>query len=360
MLTPNPLRFYTPSFIWLTKQLRAWTGQFDLGLAFLTPLIMMIYLTGMAYLTWHFSRSRLATLLIPLISAEWKEALGATIWGVAGIRAVMPRTLFLMLFPWLFWLFWRWRHDSRWWPLPLTLLLIGLAANIHPVSGFLAVQILLPMALIAVPLSARRIGHLILAAGAAIVGVLPTLANFVTATGLTGDARVTDSFAVFARVVRFRFGTIFPFERTLLHQFLTPAWQSFLIWAVPLGLVVLGGVYLAGQGGWIRPVAPFRFFAACQLLLLPLYLLLTDADAPFLLLYTLIYAGLMVASRFWPARFSPLDWCRVPPTRRVGYPSTASHHRLAAALAGYHHLPGHVLEPAGYWPGCGYGLSCGG
>ncbi|MCA9985879.1 MAG: hypothetical protein KDE59_16350, partial [Anaerolineales bacterium] len=286
----------------------------------------------MARLVWEFSRSWLATLLIPLISAEWKEAIGATFWGVAGIRSVMPRTLFLMLFPWLFWLFWRWRRDSRWWPLPLVLLLTGAAANLHPVSGFLAVQIFLLMALIAQPLNGRRLGQLLLAAGAAILGVLPTLSTFISATGLTGATTVTDSFTVFARVVRFRFGTVYPFDDTLIHQFLTPAWQDLLLWALPLGLLALGALYLAGQRGWLRPVTPYRFFAAVQLLLLPLYLLLTDADAPFLLLYTLLYTSLMVTVRFWPERFSfqtgerspqpdglanPTGW----PTRRVGDPT---------------------------------------
>ena len=291
----EPLRFYTPSFIWLAGVLRAWTGRFAYGLALLVPLVMMIYLAGMARLTWTFSRSRLATLLIPLISAEWKDALGATIWAVAGIRAIMPRTLFLMLFPWLFWLFWRWRRDQRWWPLPLLFLLTGIAANLHPVSGFLAVQILLLLALVTSPLTGRRLVQLLLATGAAILGVMPTLSNFVTGTGLTSDTTPTDSFTIFARVVRFRFGTVYPFDDTLIHQFLTPAWQDFLLWALPLGLAALGGLYLAGRWGWSRPIAPVRFFVASQLLLLPIYLLLTDADAPFLMLYTLLYSFLLLA-----------------------------------------------------------------
>ena len=292
----SAMTFYTPGFVGLMRQLREWTGRFEYGLASLVPIVMLTYLAGMALLTWQLTRSPLATLLVPLISAEWKEAIGATFWGVAGIRAVMPRTLFLMLFPWLFLLFWRWREDERLWPLPFVLFLLGLTANLHPVSGFLAVQILLIMMVLSRPVSGKQLARVALGAGGAVIGVFPTLRIFVGQTGLIGDSVVEDSFAVFARVVRFRFSTIYPFDDNLLHQYFTPTLQELFLWIVPVGLLLIGTLWWLGRHGQIEAVAGRHLSLALQILLLPLYLLLTDADAPILILYALAYGYLLFRS----------------------------------------------------------------
>lgn len=202
----SAFQFYTPFFISLANFLTAITGSYKNGLALLVPALILIYMLGMYRLVYSITEHRPVALFIAIISSPQQWSLGATFWGVADLSAIMPRTFFCTLAPWLVIAVFKLAQQPLksapgfWFGLA-----IGASANLHPVSAFHFSQLILLLLLF----SGAKVPLLGLAAtmGGMALGAAPVTLNFISGTA-GGDAV---PFEPFAEVIRQRFATIFPF-----------------------------------------------------------------------------------------------------------------------------------------------------
>lgn len=284
-------QFYTPLFLNLVQLLTDLTGTYDLALTVMVPVVLFIYLVGMFLFLYQITQNSLVSSLVSLISSTHKGSIAATFWGVAGIGTIMPRTLFLMLVPWLLLLWFRWLEDSRCWKTPFVAFLVGLAANLHPVSGFVLLQILLLMLLLTYGISRASFVRFILSSAAALVGVWPTLTNFLrhSTPAATGQPTAV-SFATFYEVLHIRLFTLFPIKD--LHffgHFLTPAEQTAVIWIYLALMLLIGLATFLSRRNLIRPLPGRTLFAVLFAVQLPLAYLLIYFSQPALITFAALY-----------------------------------------------------------------------
>jgi hypothetical protein len=110
--------FYTPVYLGLVRGLTQRLGTYDRALAAITPMVLLVYLVGIFLFLYQITQNSLVSAWIGLISASQKVTIAATFWGVAGISTMMPRTLFLMVMPWLLLLWFLWLEEREWWKMP--------------------------------------------------------------------------------------------------------------------------------------------------------------------------------------------------------------------------------------------------
>lgn len=300
-------KFYTPAFISLIAFLKPLTGSFDKALAALMPFTITIYLAGMFYLCLEITNNEWVSLLISLLSAYPRWAVGVTFWGVAGLETMIPRTLFLMAFPWVVGWWYRRLGRVRWQQMALLGLITGLLANLHPVSGLFVVQLMTTMLILVYAVEwingriswrvalQTSITQLVATAVGTLVGIWPTLNNFVQNTAPPVNLP-RPPFETFVDVLYQRLFTLFPLQPESLNFWghpLTATEQTIIIWAY-LGCMVL----LLTVWGivWRFARAPY-IFTAWLLVQIPMVYLLTFFDAHAMVILLLAYALLVLAQK---------------------------------------------------------------
>lgn len=136
---PPYYRGYNPAFFSLQAWIARVTGaDVEAALRLLTWPIGVLYLIGHYALFRYLTGSRLAAALGALSALVVRNSLGGEYWGFGGLRDTLPRAIASGLTPVLLLAFLRLRGR------PLFagyFLLVGLAANLHPVSGLHLAQI---------------------------------------------------------------------------------------------------------------------------------------------------------------------------------------------------------------------------
>jgi hypothetical protein len=176
-------RFYTPFYLRLSEWLTSYTNDFTQAILILMPFIMLAYLAGMYVLLFYISGRAWIALAVTLLSSLVWPTLGGDIWGVAELRVIIPRTLFLVLLPWLFRLMLHWLKSGQWWQWALLAFGVGLGTNLHPVSGMVFAELLLSLIVLFKGLNRKGLAALLVSVGAILVGAWPTMTNFFQETG---------------------------------------------------------------------------------------------------------------------------------------------------------------------------------
>lgn len=281
--------FYTPGFLSLIRFLNGITRSYDVSLVVLVPVIMLTYLGGMFALVAYLTKNAWVAAFVAVVSSPRQWTAGSTFWGVTGLGAVMPRTLFTMLVPWLVLLVFTWAKDEERWKFPLVALITGLSANLHPVSAFHFMQVLLSIVFVTRP--PRKAVSAALASGlAACVGALPMIITFISGTRVVQGDR--GDFHEFLGVLHERFGTLFPFPGLQVSGVsIGQTAQEAIVW-IYLGAIVLWAAFsmarVRGSGVSRRQTGGVLLSAFVVIQLPVVYLLLGLHRGP-LVLVTLLY-----------------------------------------------------------------------
>jgi hypothetical protein len=269
---------------------------------------MLIYLSGMYLLVFQVTQHHLVSLLIAIMSGFQRWSIGATFWGVTGVALVVPRTVFLMFAPWLLLFWFGWLHEKSYWKLPAVALFIGLISNLHPVSGFFLMQLLVTITILEFGISWEGVQKLILPAIAAVAGVWPTLVNFLqnASPDVVETAVAPTPFPYFYQIIQDRLATLFPIKPEVLVFFgtpVTPQAQITIIWLY-LGLMLLWLIaYLLAQRDLIKMPHPNLLFGLMLIIQLPMAFLLTRFSAPTLFIFSILYTIFVLADK-------PNNWDR--------------------------------------------------
>ena len=296
--------FYTPAILSLIGWLAQQTGNHATAFSLLLLPTILLYTAGMWLFLGQFTRHRWLALFVALASAYAAETLGGTVWGVARLRLMIPRSLLLCLLPWFCWLWWQWRHSNTWWQQPLLGLLLGIGANLHPVSGLMFAQLFL-IAVVWFNRAGWRTSRfwfvLALTVAALLIGVWPTARTYVINIRLGEAAATGEDFARFRQVMQFSFSTLFPFNSTRLQQWVGPNGQILLVISQALVLIT------AAWAWWRQWLSPRRRFALLLLVQLPLCLFITDASSLALLGFTAVFGLLLLYRSDKMVRLADVD-----------------------------------------------------
>jgi hypothetical protein len=284
--------FYIPLYLQLNGWLTSYTQEYAQTLVILMPFVMLIYLISMYILLLYVSGSAAIAIVVTLISSTVWPALGSEVWGVASLQVIIPRTLFTALAPGLFGLMLKWGKHGCWWQWGLLSLSVGLAANLHPVSGIALAELLLSLIILLNGISLKTLVTLLLSIIAIGLGAWPTAINFFQATGSEYGAV---SFVDFSQVLRERIAAVFSSELG------APALFGYQVSVVDKQ--ILAWIYVAAMVGW-GVVFLANHLGRMQLRYQPgLYLALFLIQVPVVFLLTAFQAGLIVvATLYWIAK----------------------------------------------------------
>ncbi|HSL52286.1 MAG TPA: hypothetical protein VK878_24725 [Candidatus Deferrimicrobiaceae bacterium] len=176
---PPYYRGYNPAFFSLQARVaRAAGGDVEDALRLLAWPIGLLFLVGHYALFRHLTGSWPAAALGALSALVVRNALGGEYWGFSGLRDVLPRAIASGLTPLLVLAFLRLRGH------PLFagyFLLVGLAANLHPVSGLHLAQISAVAHLWLSRFQARAWRDVLLGVPLFAIGALPFILRYVPA-----------------------------------------------------------------------------------------------------------------------------------------------------------------------------------
>jgi hypothetical protein len=285
------LRFYTPLYLDTVHYLMIGLGSYDAAMVALHSLMLPIYLLTMFILLHYLSGDIWVALIVTLFSALARPAMASELWGAAGMRLVYPRTAFLAIAPFLFWLTFRWLSRPEWQRVALLGLLGGLSANLHPPSGMFFIQIFTTLILTFGCASfAEAIWKIGLIALTSILGGLPTFIPLLQNLRRPIGDQETPPFDRFAAVVHERLLSIMPLPA---DQVMLPGGP--LTYEQQFGLAIAGmilGVGLVFVALWQKSRRQLRrrpLIAWLLLITLPLAYLVTIFSALDLILVTLAY-----------------------------------------------------------------------
>lgn len=128
-------QFYTPIYRWMLRELWQLTGNFEVGLVWLTPFVLGAYLSGMFLLLMRVVRNPWLALGMTVASAGYYETMGEEIWGSGASNLMLARTIFTATVPFLTILALDVWQKPAWGKAVLLGFGSGLAANLHPPSG---------------------------------------------------------------------------------------------------------------------------------------------------------------------------------------------------------------------------------
>ncbi|RPJ56543.1 MAG: hypothetical protein EHM12_10245 [Dehalococcoidia bacterium] len=239
-------RLYTPLYRWIVAQVWRLSGSFEIGLALLVPPVLGAFLVGMFMLFWRVIRHNWVALGLTVACAYYhKLMMGAEVWGVGGSAEMMSRTLFMPVFPFIILIFLNMLEKPNWRQGALTGLALGLAANLHPVSGFHLLVLLLMWFLL---IHGHRLKNwpILPAMGlAALVGAWPVVWNFLINSGQPVSSAVT--FDSFSQIVAERYPIYFfpqSFSWSWLGLKLTRPLLDILAWLYPVLILGGGAIYI--------------------------------------------------------------------------------------------------------------------
>lgn len=123
-------RFGSPAFQGLLEMSLAPTAYQDLSLPYrlMTPLAVLLYLSGMYALLYRQCRSWSIAAFVSILSMTIIYALGRSYWGLGSLGSITPAALYRATIPLILLTYLRLEHS---WRVVLVFLFIGLAGNIH-------------------------------------------------------------------------------------------------------------------------------------------------------------------------------------------------------------------------------------
>ncbi|GIK43194.1 MAG: hypothetical protein BroJett011_70270 [Chloroflexota bacterium] len=195
-------RFYTPVYRWLVAQFWQISGSFESGLVYLTCLVLAFYLAGMFFLSRRVIGNTWLALGITVASANYYEAMGEELWGVGGSQFLMSRAVYTATAPYLFLWFLSFLAQPGWFKGVVLGLAIGLAANLHPISGWQFAILVIGLTVLVFGLKRAGWGWwgmLLGLMGAISLGALPIAQSVFGKTGRGLPVEV--SFEAFRRVI---------------------------------------------------------------------------------------------------------------------------------------------------------------
>ncbi|MCL4302811.1 MAG: hypothetical protein KJ077_44395 [Anaerolineae bacterium] len=327
----NPLfqGHYIPLYLLLLRGLLQLAGSVDGAMILLHSLMLPGYLIGMFVLLRYVTGNNLVAAFVAIVSALLRGSIAQEFWAATDMRAVMPRTAFLIAAPWLFLLLFRWLPGALAQSQPAGLprndftaglsspaldmrrflglgLLAGLAANLHPPSGLFSIQIILTLIIVfsASAVSRQTLSRLFGVGVGAVIGGLPTL--WAVLAGIVKSRQLTPAgtFQEFADILHWRMRTEFPFppeQMNLAGISLESSQQS-----------LIAILYLLGMGVWLAAAIGLRRQGRLRAGGRPLNWLLIGLVALNLPLVYLVSAFsaldlILVAAAYWASRLARRD-----------------------------------------------------
>ena len=229
----NVINEYIPIYIRLLRVAYEFTGDLAGGFKLLVLPLNLLYLFGAYYVFHRFSGQRwIAVLLAIFASFPTAVPVAGELFGIGPVQVINARSLFTAWFPLLFLAFCAWIGKPA--SMVLLFLLIGLLANVHPVSGIL----LAPMLILTYILEWRGRWRAWLAGVAmglaALLGAAPTLWKQILLLARQGATVAQMGEGQMARLVQERMGTLMypPYTLSVLPR---PA-----VDALTFGLMIFG------------------------------------------------------------------------------------------------------------------------
>ncbi len=301
---------YTPVYRWLVAYLWQWNGNFELGLVWLVPGVLAVYLAGTFILLYQVTNNTWLALGLTVASAHYHDMMGAEVWGVGGNQQIQARALFMAVTPYLALWFLSTVQNLSVIKVALLGLFVGLAANLHPGSG-MHLSVLLAGTLILVYGFRRqsvRIWSMIpLMAVTTLVGAWPMITNFTGNTGSPATRAV--SFTIFRQAVSERYPLFFYPPTFKWHSFIiTRPALDILVW-VYLSIALLGfGLYLwyCWQARQTTKWQRWAWLAGGLITVGYAYMV-----ALFEMSFLFGFVALYVIYRFARPRFQFLDWLMI-------------------------------------------------
>jgi len=207
-----------------------------------------IYLCGAYWLFFALAQHKLASVLTAILSLPaWPTLIDA--WGLDVPKNMLPRSVFLAFVPWL--TLGLIRASQRLLPAVAIFLAIGLLANLHPVSGFGFVQILLLTILLQNKFRLRAFSRCALLGIAAALPVIGFAITYVSGTRVAKADAVP--YPILLDMFQYRVAVFFPFARERVSDTLIGV-------AVPSALAFLGWRLRRRNGALDSRDAWFKWF----------------------------------------------------------------------------------------------------
>jgi len=321
--------YYTPAYRAIVATAWQFAGSFEQGYIWLLPFVMTGYLLGMAALLWYVTRNIPLTLGLTIAAAHYHNVMGASGWGVGSSATLGARVFFMPAAPFLFIILLRLVNKlplllgegrgevSNRLPLligegrgevsnqlPLLIgegrgevaafgLFLGLATNLHPISGFHL--LMLTGLFLLIWQRQRAILPLIIITLTTMLTAAPFIWHFsqhrAVATSLSspliqGGERGVD-FARFSQIVTELYGLPFSPERftwPLFQLDLTRPTLDYLVWFYLATVIILPFVAYR----WPR-LTPHVWLISSLITLAYVYLI-TLFETPALILFVSLYA----------------------------------------------------------------------
>jgi hypothetical protein len=232
----EPERVHPPLFFIVYGGLTRLTGSPETALGLAVPIIYLVFMFGMF-------------MLLDRIGIAWPVALGMTLlstvafyniagaWAFYYLYTAMPRNWHLAAFPWILLLGWPWLAETvRERPALQAAsrgLAVGLAANLHPTSGYALAEVIGFLLLLRLIRGEIRLAHLGAYVLGSLAGVLPYLVHLYGRRRVSGAAPAGHvDFSRFVEVVNARIQYKFPYPILNLPGHAVPANQQvWLVWA---------------------------------------------------------------------------------------------------------------------------------
>jgi hypothetical protein len=203
---PQNFRFYTPAYRSLVRLFISIGGSYEAALHGIVPFMVFLFLAGMYLLVRSATGSIAAALMTSLAAMTLRYSLAAEIWGVGSIRFVVPGSVYLSIAPFLVLMMMRWGGGRLAWP---AFLVLGLSANLHPISGMALIESYLLLVLIEGRFRGAAWRKAVLCGLAAGIGSAPFAARYLA---LTRTATPVDPAQVLAGI-DFRLNNLFLFKK---------------------------------------------------------------------------------------------------------------------------------------------------
>jgi hypothetical protein len=175
-------RYYTPLFLKLFNFAQSLAGDYQrAAFVVMTPLLF-VYLLLMYILAYDFCGDSWVSSLVCIMSLPQIYAL-YDLWGFIsheGEIVLLARMVFSVFLPLLILALFRWRNQPKF--VPVFFLLLGLLTNVHPVSGFTLMQIVV-IALFLDRNSQFNVKRLVVAVAFWLLGAFPFIYSYVFARG---------------------------------------------------------------------------------------------------------------------------------------------------------------------------------
>ncbi len=244
-------QFYTPSYLWLIDQAWRLGGTLETGLALLVIPVLSSYLAGMFILLYRVTKNSGVALGLTVASAHYHHVVGAGIWGVGGSDEMLARITFMATNPFITLILLNLLERPSGYRGAALGLVLGLATNLSPVSGFHFFLLLLAMLCLTLGNSYRgwqTIGAMVIMT---MVGASPMTLNYLNNSGKAIDNNVT--FEAFRKVIAENYCLFFcpqVAEWHLVNLTLTTTELYGLLWSyVTLFMLFFGG-YVWGYQYW--------------------------------------------------------------------------------------------------------------